>query len=153
MRGEHSAAVEHYHQAIDASRTAADEDGVAVNLHNLARSELALGRLEQGLEALRQSIAIARRLGYREVIAYCLSGLSELAMLEEDAVRAAMLLGASEQLFSEIGAILSPDEMLVQERVTEYTIRELGERRADELRAEGADSSLDEVLDDVASRA
>jgi predicted ATPase/DNA-binding SARP family transcriptional activator len=153
MRGEHTTAVEYYDQAIEASRTAGDDDGIAVNLHNLARSELALSRPEQGLEALRQSIAIARRLGYREVIAYCLGGLAELAMLEEDPVRAATLLGASEKLFSEIGASLGPDEALIQEKVTAYAVGELGEQRTEELRAEGAARELDELLEHVASRA
>jgi predicted ATPase len=153
MRGEAATAVDYYEQAIDASRGAGDEDGVAVNLHNLARSELALARSERAREALCGSLAIARRLGYREVIAYCLGGFAELATVEEDATRAATLLGASEGLFSDIGAILSPDEAEAQERVTKYIVDALGAERAGELRAEGAASTLDELLDDVASPA
>jgi hypothetical protein len=153
MRGDHATAVEYYGDAIDASRAGSDEDGVAVNLHNLARSELALGRSVEGLEALRESLAIARRLGYREVIAYCLGGLAELAMIDEDPVCAATVLGASENLFAEIGASVSPDEAQVQERVVQYAVAELGEQRMEELRAKGAASSLDQLLQDVASRA
>jgi tetratricopeptide (TPR) repeat protein len=152
MRGDFAAAVRYYLEAIDAGREANDEDGVAVNLHNLARSELALGRTAEGLEALRESLAIARRLGYREVIAYCLGGLAELAMLEEDAQRAATLLGASEALFSEIGAILSPDEAEVQKRVGDYVTDALGSEGAHELRGEGASLRLDALLEGVASR-
>ena len=152
MRGDLQTAVRYYGEAIDASREGGDEDGAAVNLHNLGRAELALGRTEQGVEALRESLAIGRRLGYREVIAYCLAGLAELAMIEEDAPRAAMMLGASGGLFSEIGATLSPDEAQTQERITAYVCAELGAERADELRAEGAAVPLDELLDDVASR-
>jgi tetratricopeptide (TPR) repeat protein len=151
MRGDFEAAVGYYTEAIEASREAGDEDGSAVNLHNLGRSELALGRAEQGLEALRESLAIGRRLGYREVIAYCLGGLAELAMIEQDAARAAMLLGASGGLFSDIGATLSPDEAQTQERVAAYVVDELGPERTDELRAEGAATALDELLDEVAS--
>ena len=102
---------------------------------------------------MRESIAIGRRLGYREVIAYCLGGLAELAMIEQDAARAAAMLGASERLFSEIGASLSPDEAQTQERVTEYVVAELGPKRTEELRAEGSATALDELLDEVASRA
>jgi predicted ATPase/DNA-binding SARP family transcriptional activator len=151
MRGDFEAAVGYYTEAIEASREAGDEDGSAVNLHNLGRSELALGRAEQGLEALRESLAIGRRLGYREVIGYCLGGLAELAMIEQDAARAAMLLGASGGLFSDIGATLSPDEAQTQERVAAYVVDELGPERTDELRAEGAATALDELLDEVAS--
>jgi predicted ATPase/DNA-binding SARP family transcriptional activator len=151
MRGDFPTAVRYYAEAIDASREAGDEDGAAVNLHNLGRAELALGRTEQGLEALRESLAIARRLGYREVIAYCLAGLAELAMLENEAARAATMLGASGGLFAEIGASLSPDEAQTRERVTAYVSAELGAERAEELRGEGAAMALDELLDDVAS--
>ena len=151
MRGDSTTAVGYYTEAIDASRSAGDEDGTAVNLHNLGRSELVLGRLEEGLESLRESLTIGRRLGYREVIAYCLGGFAEVAMLEEDAARAATLLGASEQLFTEIGAIPSPDEAEVQQRVREYIVQALGPERTEELRAEGAALPLDELLDDVAS--
>ena len=153
MRGQHETAVAHYGDAIRSARSAADEDGVAVNLHNLGRSELALGRTDDGFEALRESLAIARRLGYREVIAYCLGGFAELGMIEEDAERAATLLGASQQLFSEIGALPNPDEAVVQARLVTFVVDALGEERATELRAEGASQTLEELLDRVASGA
>ncbi len=153
MRGDRTTAVGYYAEAIDASRLAGDQDGTAVNLHNLARTELSLGRLEKGLESLRESLAIGRRLGYQEVIAYCISGFAEAAMLEEDTTRAAVLLGASEGLFAELGAIPSPDEAEAQQRVTAYVLEGLGPERAAELRSEGAALTLDELLDRVASRA
>ena len=56
-------------------------------------------------------------------------------MIEEDAARAATMLGASEQLFAEIGASPSPDEAQAQERITAYVVDELGAERADELRS------------------
>ena len=153
MRGEYPTAVGYYRESIGASRSAGDEDGVGVNLHNLARSELALGRVDAGLAALRESLGIARRLNYRELIAYLLGGFAELAMIEDDPTRAATLLGASDHLFAEIGAIPSPDEAQVQERVAAYVVAALGEERVAELRAAGAASTLDDLLEDVASRA
>ncbi|HEU5214426.1 MAG TPA: BTAD domain-containing putative transcriptional regulator [Gaiellaceae bacterium] len=153
MRGEPSTAVGYYGDAIEAARSAADEDGVAVNLHNLGRSELALGRPGPALEALHESLTIARRLRYREVIAYCLGGFAEVASLEGDPERAATLLGASEHLFSEIGAIPSPDEAAAQERVIHHIREALGTERAAELRAEGAALTLDELLERAASPA
>ncbi len=152
MRRDPETAVRYYGEAIEASRAGVDEDGLAVNLHNLGRSELALGRPDRAHEALTESLAIARRLGYREVIAYCLGGFSELAMLAEDAQRAATLLGAADQLFSEIGAIPSPDEAQAHERVANYIVDVLGVERVSELRAEGAAWPLDELLEGVASR-
>ncbi|MFL5959048.1 MAG: BTAD domain-containing putative transcriptional regulator [Gaiellaceae bacterium] len=153
MRRDHETAVSYYREAIELARAAGDIDGAAVNLHNLARSELALGRAEAGLDALRESLAIARRLGYREVIAYCVGGLSEVATLEAEPERAATLLGASEALFSELGVAPSPDEAEAQQRIADYAVEALGSERAAGLRAEGAALSLDQLLDDVASRA
>jgi tetratricopeptide (TPR) repeat protein len=153
MRAEYETAVDYYDESIEASRSAGDSDGVGVNLHNLARSELALGRVEPGVAALRESLDIARNLGYRELIAYLLGGFAEVAMIEDKPARAATLLGASDQLFSEIGAIPSPDEAEVQERVAAYVLDALGAERVAELRAAGAASTLDDLLEDVASGA
>ena len=102
---------------------------------------------------MRESLAIARRIGYREVIAYCLGGLAELAMIEADPERAATMLGASNHLFAEIGAIPSPDEAQAQERVAAYVVDALDVERAAELQAVGAALDLEELLEDVASRA
>ena len=153
MQHDYATAVGYYDEAIELAKGSGDIDGAAVNLHNLARSELALGRAEAGLEALRESLAIARDLGYREVIAYGLGGLAELAMIEDDPERAATMLGASEQLFHEIGAVASPDEAESRERVDAYALGELGPERLAELRAVGAELDLDELLENVASRA
>ena len=145
MRGDPATAVEYFTQAIELAHASGDGDGAAVALHNLGRSELALGHPDRGLGALRESLAIARRLRYREVIAYCLGGLAEVAMLEEDAERAATMLGASEQLFGEIGAAMDPDEARTQERVAAYSEEQLGAELAAKLRASGAAMSLDEL--------
>jgi hypothetical protein len=59
----------------------------------------------------------------REVIAYCLSGMSELAFAEAEHERAAKLLGAAEELF-----------------------HALGETRTAELRESGARSRPEELV-------
>jgi tetratricopeptide (TPR) repeat protein len=153
MQGEYATAVGYHGEAVELAKASGDIDGAAVNLHNLARSELALGRAGPGLEALRESLAIARQLGYREVIAYGLSGLAEVAMIEGDAERAATMLGASEQLFREIGAVQSPDDAQTGERIAAYAVAQLGAERTAELHGEGAALDIDELLEDVASRA
>ena len=153
MREDYETAVGYYAEAIELAKATGDIDGAAVNLHNLARSELGAGRVDRGLEALRESLAIARELGYREVIAYCLGGLAEAAMLEAEPERAAVMLGASEQLFREIGVVLSPDEDQSQARLHSFLREELGAERAAELQSEGAARDLDALLEGVASPA
>ena len=152
MQGDYATAVVYHGEAVELSKGPGDIDGAAVNLHNLARSELALGRAGPGLEALRESLAIAQQLGYREVIAYCLGGLAEVAMIENDAERAATMLGASEQLFREIGAVQSPDDAETGERIAAYAVEQLGAERVAELQAEGAALDVEELLEGIASR-
>jgi len=152
MQGDYEAAVGYHGEAVELAKSSGDIDGAAVNLHNLARSELALGRAGPGLEALRESLAIARQLGYREVIAYGLGGLAEVAMIEGDPERVATMLGASEELFREIGAVPSPDDVQTRERIAGYAVEQLGAERTAELQAEGAALDVEELLEGVASR-
>jgi predicted ATPase/DNA-binding SARP family transcriptional activator len=152
MQGDYATAVGYHGEAVELAKSSGDIDGAAVNLHNLARSELARGRAGPGLEALRESLAIARQLGYREVIAYGLGGLAELAMIEADPERTATMLGASEQLFREIGAVPSPDDTETRERIAAYAVEQLGAERVAELLEEGAALDIEELLEGVASR-
>jgi hypothetical protein len=89
-------------------------------------------------EALAESLGLALGLGYREVIAYCLGGMAELALLVREDERAAELLGASENLFAEIGAAVDPEESVAQERIRSELYAALGRDRTDELCARGA---------------
>ena len=152
MQGDYATAVGYHGEAVQLAKSSGDIDGAAVNLHNLARSELALGRPGPGLEALRESLAIARQLGYREVIAYGLGGLAELAMIEGDPERTATMLGASEELFREIGVKPSPDDTETRERIAAYAVAQLGAERVAELLEEGAALDTEELLEGVASR-
>jgi len=80
------------------------------------------------------------------VIAYCLSGLSELALVKRESERAAELLGASEDLFRELGVAVEGGEAKTQERILEELHETLGEDRTTELRAKGASTPVDELL-------
>ena len=120
MRGDRATAVRYLTEAIALSREIGDDDGLAVSLHNIGRSEVALGRVDEGRASLQESLALARRLGYREVIAYCLGGFAELAVVDNDAEWAATMLGASEHLFGQIGAALDPEEAESQQKIAAY---------------------------------
>jgi predicted ATPase/DNA-binding SARP family transcriptional activator len=121
-------------------------DGLAVALHNLGRAQLSLGDLPEARASLVESLEFARELGYREVIAYGLSGLAELALLEQENERAAELLGAAENLFREIGAAVEHGEAEVQRRMLSELYDALGEKRTDELRVRGAAKEPAELL-------
>jgi hypothetical protein len=76
-------------------------------------------------------------------MAYCLGGLAELATAEGDAAQAVQALGASQQMFAEIGAALDPDDAETEAKIMEFAVVELGAERAEELRRAGADLSED----------
>jgi hypothetical protein len=63
------------------------------------------------------------------------------------------MLGACRRLFEEITVTVDEEELEVQARIEASIVELLGADRADELQATGAATALDELLDDVASRA
>ena len=84
-----------------------------------------------------ESLAIARELGYRELIAYGLEGCGEVAAARDDGRRAARLLGAALALFEEIGAELGVEERDGYDRAVAQLRRELGEDAFAALEREG----------------
>jgi predicted ATPase/DNA-binding SARP family transcriptional activator len=145
LRRQPDVAAGYFEEALHLQRLEQADDGVAISLHNLARSLIALDRLDEARATLEESATIARRIGYREVMAYCFGGMAELAMADDDPERAARALGAAENLFSEIGSAMDPDEDETQRRVLSYVIERLGAERVDELRAPEARMSMDEL--------
>jgi predicted ATPase/DNA-binding SARP family transcriptional activator len=146
MRNDAEAAIRYFDDAIALARSTGDEDGLGISLHNISRSYLQLERMDEGRDALFESLSIALRLGYRELTAYCIGGLAQVAMLEAAPELAARLLGAAEHLFADVGAAVDPDELDTQKSVREWAAEELGVEEVDALRAAGADTPLDELL-------
>jgi tetratricopeptide (TPR) repeat protein len=131
-------------EAAEIQRRLEDLDNFAITQHNVGRGYIFLGQLEEARTALSESFAVAHDLGFRQVMAYCLSGLAELWMREGDAERAIQALGASQHLFAEIGAALDPDGARTWDEIIEFASAELGVERAEELRHEGAERTLDD---------
>jgi predicted ATPase/DNA-binding SARP family transcriptional activator len=139
-------AVEYFEQAIELGRELGALDEIAISQHNRARSLIALERLDEARAALDESISLGLRLGYREVLAYCLGGLAELAMERDDAEEAALMLGAAQSQFEQLGAAMDPDEAETQQRVLDYTVARFGQDAVTELRTRGAAMSPAELV-------
>ena len=147
QRDEPEASARYASEAAGLQRELGEIDTLAVSLHNLGRAKLALGDVEAAVAALDESFVLAHELRYREVIAYVLSGLAELAVLAQRNERAAELLGASEELFRELGVGIEQNEAKAQQRILTALNETLGATRTDELRASGAERSRS--LDDL----
>ena len=131
-------------EAVELSRKANDNDGLAIALHNLARTELRRGHEPRAGELMREALAIAIELGYRELVAYCLAGIAELTAAE-DPRRAARVLGTSDALFEELGVPMGDEEREGYERTVERLGVELGAEAFTALRAEGRALSAEEA--------
>ena len=135
-------------EALAIHRDMGSNEDVALVLHNIARVDLATGRLDDAHRLFHDGLEQAREFGYREIIAYCLEGLGELAAAE-DPIRAARLIGASEALFDELGVPIQDQEAESCARTVEALKATLGEAFA-RARAEGraleADDAIEEAL-------
>jgi len=65
-----------------------------------------MGAPEAARPAFAESLALARALGYREVLANCVEGAAELALDGGDPALAAALLAAARRMMDEIGVRL-----------------------------------------------
>jgi tetratricopeptide (TPR) repeat protein len=149
MRGDLDGAVEYGERAIEIAREC-DRDGLAVSLHNLARTRLALGQLDEARDLLGECVELATAIGYNEVIAHALAAAAELALRAGRLETAARLLGGSEALFDEIGAQMQGDEEEARARTLAELRESLGDDRLDELLDEGRVTDLAELTREAA---
>jgi tetratricopeptide (TPR) repeat protein len=144
MRGDDERAAEYFEEAIAAQRDL-DRDGLGISLHNLARSLIKLGRIDEARATLDESLGIARELGYRELLGYCLGGAAELAAGAGERERAVRLLGASQAVFASIGVPIQGDEAVSQASLTAELRTSLGDDVFDALLAEGRTADTEAV--------
>ena len=144
MRGDHERAAEYLGQAIEIQR-GLDRDGLGISLHNLSRTLTKLDRVDESRVLLAESVAIARELGYRELLGYCLGGAAELAAHAGDPERAARLLGTSQAVFDSIGVPIQGDEAATQDRLTDELRATLGDDAFDALMREGREADAADI--------
>ena len=137
MNGDLEQSASFIEQAIGLQRENPDRSGLAISLHNLARTMLGLNRPDEARSLFAESATIAFELDYRELVAYCLGAAAELAFAARDSERAAHLLGASDEAFEEIGAVPQGDEAEAHARVASELEAALGAARFAQLRSEG----------------
>jgi predicted ATPase/class 3 adenylate cyclase len=136
-------------EALELQREFGNIEAATITLHNLARIDLRTGRLAEAADLLHQSLDGSRQLEYRELIAYCLEALAELAAARGDDDRAARFLGGSEALFAELGVPMFADEAETYEETVRALRTHLGESRFEAARASGRAAPLDQTLSDA----
>ena len=145
-RGDYPQASALCRESLTLQRELGDKRGMAISLNNLAYAALHEGRHRDAVAPLQQSLQLAQELGDRDGIAYRLEGLAVVAAAEDDAQRAARLLGAAERLFELIRADLEQAERELHERTLVAVRARLGEEALETAWAEGKSMSLPEAV-------
>jgi predicted ATPase len=102
-------------------------DQVAIALINLASARLAQGEPGEARGALDEALRLALQLGDKEDIAYCLDGLAAVDAAAGNHRRAALLLGAADEIREATGTLREPYERAVSERTREALQAALGD--------------------------
>jgi non-specific serine/threonine protein kinase len=105
------------------------------------------GRYPDGAALLRESLELSRDLAYREQAAYTLARLAELAFTRGHSERGALLLGAADALFEDLGVPLYADEREIYERTVEGLRSHLGEHAFEGKRSEGRALGLERAIE------
>jgi hypothetical protein len=80
------------------------------------------------------------------MIAYCLKGIGEVQAARGDVEPAALLLGASDRLFADLGAHVEASEQATYVRTVDELRSILGDDAYDAAHAEGQAAPLEESL-------
>jgi tetratricopeptide (TPR) repeat protein len=135
-----------YAEAVELCRKSGRDEQLAISLFNLGRMSMLQGRPEAAGERFEEALEAARGLGYREMIAYCLKGIGEVRAARGEAEPTARLIGASDRLFTELGAHVEASEQATYVRTVDELRSRLGDDAYDTAHAEGRSTPLEESL-------
>jgi predicted ATPase/DNA-binding SARP family transcriptional activator len=121
------------------------DDQLVVALINTASALVGQGDLDGARATLRRSLLLARRLGDRDHVAYCLEGYAAAAAAADDLLRAAVLLDAADALRAETGTPREAYERRVNEHTRAILAAGLGDDHGDAPPGSGTLSPDDAV--------
>jgi tetratricopeptide (TPR) repeat protein len=149
VQGQFARARDLYEASLEVHRAIEDERMIGLELHNLAYVDIHDGALDVALGRFRESLRIARRRGDIGQIAYCVLGVGIVAAEQGAWVRAAELLGKTQDLLDRSGESLDPAEAEEFARVEAATRAALGDRAFEAARGDGEGLRLVDVMDRV----
>jgi predicted ATPase/DNA-binding SARP family transcriptional activator len=118
-RGRYDEAARFLEEALGRARRAENWITECSILFNLGRAVFELGEVERARSLFRDGLRIADQLGYRELVAYCLLGLADVAAAQGELDVAADLLAACDRLAAMLGIRFAGDELRIHERTVE----------------------------------
>lgn len=145
--GAYERAEPHFSESLELLRARGDTANVARSLFNLGAVALRLNRLDEAESRLRESLGMSRQVDDKEDMCWALVGLAALASARQHGERAAILLGAAEQLLTEMGAAFKAFERSLHDEARERAASLLGADAYAEARAAGTRLSLPQALE------
>jgi len=115
--------------------------------HDLGETYLAQGDAQLAASHFAQALAVARDLGYRAGLAWCLAGMAGVAVLDEEPERATRLWGAAEALRQSIGARHAPAARATREKLIAKAREQLGDEAFDAAWAKGQAMTAEQAIE------
>ena len=114
---------------------------------SLGETTLAQGDARAALAHFTEALDVARDMGDREAIAWCLAGLAGAAALDEEPERGAWLWGAGEKLRLSLGVREAPCSHDTHERLKVQARQQIGEAAFNAEGAAGEAAALSEAIE------
>ncbi|MCC7366780.1 MAG: tetratricopeptide repeat protein, partial [Chloroflexi bacterium] len=145
-RGKHGEAATLYEQALVLARRHHNNHGIAYAVRGLGHLARARGEYPQARKLLGESLRLLLDLRDRRCIPLCLEGLACMAVGQDWATRAILLMGAAGLIHEDTGALAPPSEWADYQRTVADARVALGGQRFAETWARGAALSLSEAV-------
>ena len=135
-----------FEETLGNARKLGTDIEIAMASGNLGALRVIEGRLDEARPLLLISLDILSKYRIRNMATFSLEQTAELAMAEEDAATAGLLLGAAEAIRLKIGAPLSPVQAMYREQTLQKGAELIGTSQLETVLAAGAQLSFEAAI-------
>jgi non-specific serine/threonine protein kinase len=150
-QGDPDRALELFDRALDISTEFGDTRGTARALLYIAEARSSLGDFEAARQNYDEALKLCREIGDKLWVTVCLEGLANLAARQDEARRAAVLLGAAEHMHEQLGAPIQPPYRESRDWGADRARAQLGEPGYAEAWQQGHALTYDEAIESALS--
>jgi predicted ATPase len=144
--GHPSAALRRFEQGLAADRRTQDTHLVEASLVHVALAKAVLGECDECRPLLRECVELLARMKFPHHLAMALEAASQLALGEDDALRAAELFVRADGLFEAVHSAQTGVEGALYERTREQVKQRVGNTQFENLRLNVPNGDYDEAL-------
>jgi predicted ATPase/DNA-binding SARP family transcriptional activator len=145
-QGDYQRAQELYQKSVDVLSEVRDLNFLAYSLRRLGHTARYLGDLERAANGCQESLTLNLKIGHKQAVAACVSGLACVALAYGEAIIAAQLFAAVERQLERIGVSLLPSDTVEFERHIALVRDELGEAAFAAAWAEGRSMTIEQAI-------